>query len=467
MEHPSSFEIPPLPRQPWWDRIGLADYLLFRGGWGAEMTVPGASSESASLSCCEPWPWSPVHRAGSAGRPGYLGHPQGLVQTASPRGPLAWRHLPRGRGRSEASLMRIAVLGAMGATGLRVARDLLERSDVTDALLLDSDPETLGRLSAQLGKRRARTAGLGLSVPPLAEALAGCDIAIGTLPRDLKLERTALRAAIHAGVPYLTACQSPEMVEALLSHDAEARNARIPIVVGAGWTSGVSNLLAVGAGGLLDRVLRVRVAWVVPPPGPQAAGLVAGGLQALSGKASVYREGRRERRQAGSERQKVFFPEPVGWAEVGLASSAEAITLPRRFDGVEEVVVKGGVTGRGLPRLGPRPSWGRRRPVLLPRPRGKKSLKPAGGGMRSIPWASVRVDVSGTVAEAHSRLTYGVVDEIGKLVSASLIGGALVLAGTHGREGAAGVGPLEAFIEPGPFFALLGEQGVRVARLER
>ncbi len=421
---------------------------------------------SASLTCCEIWTWSLTGGAGSPGRPGCLVRSGALVRTSPPRGPLARCHIPRGRGFSKASLMRIAVLGATGATGRRVARDLLERSDVSEVLLLDRNPETLRHLSTRLGEGRIETAALGLSVSPLAKALAGCDVGIGILPRDLKLERVVLRAAIQAELPYLTACQDAEMIQVLLSHDAEARDAHTPIVVGAGWTSGITNLLVMGAARVMDRVLRVRVAWLIPSPDSPEVDFLLRGLQLLSGDASVYEEGRWQHRPAGSERRKIFFPEPVGWEEVGLASGAETMTLPRRLDGVEKVVVKGGVSKGDLQRLAPRSSWGRRRvSPLRPGEMAERSPRPAGRGIRSIPWASARVDVSGLAGGTPYRLTYGVVDEIGKLVSASLIGGALMLARTDGKI--SGVGPPEAFIDLGPFFALLGELGIRVARLER
>ncbi|MGH2733460.1 MAG: saccharopine dehydrogenase family protein [Actinomycetota bacterium] len=362
--------------------------------------------------------------------------------------------------------MRVAVLGATSATGRRIARDLLERSEVSEVVLLDRSPEALRHLSGQLDEGRAGTAILGLSVSPLAKALAGCDVGIGTLPRDLKLERVVLRAAIQAELPYLTACQDAEMVRVLFSHDAEARDAQTPIVLGAGWTSGITNLLVMRAARLMDRILRVRVAWVVPSPGSQGSDWLLCGLQALSGDASVYEEGRWQRRHAGSQRQKVFFPEPVGWKEVGLVSGAEAMTLPRRLDGVEKVVVKGGVWERGVRRLLPRlPRDGRRADPLRAKGVTERSRRPASRAIRLVSWASARVDVSGLAGGTPYRLTYGVVDEIGKLVSAPLIAGALMLARADGKV--SGVGPPEAFIDPDPFFALLGDQGIRVARLER
>lgn len=416
--------------------------------------------------------------------------------------------------------MHVAVLGAPSARGRRVVRDLLERPEVTRVVLAGSDERMLERLAAGFGGDLVTVAHAHPTVEGIAEALNGVDVALaaidaGTGPGSLHFEAeiTAFEAALQARVPYVTACEDPLVVEAMLSlryapeHRSQAPGTALgttatvtadePVVAGMSWTPGLSNLLVRAAAERLDTVSEVRVAWSTSRNDEGADGLgrlIAG----WSGDATVIKDGAPHRRAPGSRSEQVFFPQPVGWQRVHAVRAAEVATLPQLLPGLESLSVVGGMGGASASTLAQmvarapaaasvppiavlgrtedgrggragskshrsrttRSTTRRRLGVLTHAPAlgvGPFSPRPSG-------WSGLRVDVTGRSGGATRTLTYGAVDHLANFESGPLVAAALMI-GREAIEGRGVMAPETAFA-PASFFALLAEFGIRVAHLE-
>lgn len=415
--------------------------------------------------------------------------------------------------------MHVAVLGAPSARGRRVVRDLLERPEVTRVVLAGSDERLLERLAAGFGGDLVTVAHARPTVEGIAEALNGVDVALaaidaGTGPGSLHVgaEITAFEGALQARVPYVTACEDPLVVEAMLSlryapeRRAQASGAALgatatvtadePVVAGMSWTPGLSNLLVRAAAERLDAVREVRVAWSTSRNDEGADGL--GRLMAgWSGDATVIKDGAPHRRAPGSRSEQVFFPQPVGWQRVHAVRAAEVATLPQLLPGLESLSVLGGMGGAsastlaqmvarapaatvppiavlGRPTEGGPPGRGSKGPrsrstrSTTRRRLGVLTHAPALGvgpfSPRPSGWSALRVDVTGRSGGATRTLTYGAVDHLANFESGPLVAAALMI-GREAIEGRGVMAPETAFA-PASFFALLAEFGIRVAHLE-
>jgi hypothetical protein len=338
--------------------------------------------------------------------------------------------------RQHPSLSRIAVLGSGGATGLLSA-------------VLKEDP----RVQEVVRK------------DDLGSAAGAADLIIGPWVENPQEARDTALAAIAAGLTYISPCSSPEVIEALLGLDDQARSAGTLVVAGMGWSPGITNLMVKSAVGSLDTATRARISWVASSVGSLSQAALSRALGLLTGEAFTWEEGERRSSAAGSSSEAIFFPEPVGWRTLRLARAAEPLTLPASFSGLTDIVVKGGLTdavvegivrsSARLPASGPLASRGLT--DRLTRAAGK--IRPS-----TQPWSAIRVDVTGTKDDRETTTTLGLVDQLPNLLVAPLIVAVGMLGENNRLSGA--MAP-EAVFEPAEFFDRLAYRGVRLAALQR
>jgi saccharopine dehydrogenase-like NADP-dependent oxidoreductase len=335
----------------------------------------------------------------------------------------------------------------------------------------------LARLVSVLDPRRVEAAPVPLTVEGISQAFSGLDVALACLESGDagggpggEAELTAFEAAVATGIPYVSSCEDPETIEAMLGQRAGVNGFPGVAVPGMSWTPGLSNLLVRAASEQLDTVESIRIAWTVSSrdDGADPGRLVA----AWSGEAEVIEGGQRVRRRAGTRPGRRFFPQPVGWQLVSLARGAEVLTLPETIGGVESLHVEAGMDrgsaaslARAATRTSRAPGPGRAgRPSLGAITRSAVASL-GSSATRASGWSALRVDVEGRSAGRARTETYGIVDHLANLETAPLVVAGLLAA--CGEVQAQGVAPPESAFEPARFLALLAERGVRAARLER
>lgn len=366
-------------------------------------------------------------RGGGRGFPGGGQTPQARSRS---RGLLEGRLSQAQHQRHPSRLTRVAVLGSGGATSLLSA-------------VLNEDPS----ISGVIRKDDLRT--------PIGES----DLIIGPWVENPEEARETARAAIMSGVPYISPSSSPDVVEALLGLDSQARAAGTLVIAGMGWSPGVTSMMVKAASASLDNAARARIAWVASPVGTLSQAAISRALGLLSGESFVHEGGARRMVAAGERSEAVFFPEPVGWRTVRVARSAEPLTLPGAF-GLQEVVVKGGLTDPLVERAV------RYSGVLGSRSLSDKMLNLAGRVKKSgQPWSAVRVDVTGERNGREQTLTYGLVDQLPNLLVMPLVAAVQSLSESLNRV----TGALcpESVFDYDDFFRRLAYRGVRLAALQR
>lgn len=332
-------------------------------------------------------------------------------------------------------MIRVALLGASGAAGL-LATVLAESPDV----------ESVSRA--------------GMTNPEAA--LDDVDVAVGIGPTDPALEQAAALAVAGAGVPYVSASGSADVVQGLreINHRVEATGALV--IAGMSWTPGTTNLMVARAAQELDSAEGVEVGWVASSDGPMGSVALAMAAEHFSGPAYVIRGGSLRVQKAGSGPKDVFFPEPIGWRKVRICRNAEAVMLERADGYVDSMTARGALTSaaanaavRALPGgLGSNPN------TKVPRALSLLGKLSSGG-----PWSGIRVDVTGSKDGEATTISHGLVDQLPNLlVNPPLVAVKLL---SKSKPSVSGVVAPDAIFDPEEYFAELGGRGVRVATLQR
>jgi saccharopine dehydrogenase-like NADP-dependent oxidoreductase len=323
--------------------------------------------------------------------------------------------------------MRIVLFG-VGATGARAARQLGASDRVKQIEIRDPHTDQRDRVVRSLG--------------PVAVAVRGrrledtVDVAVVATPSGSQV--ALARRCVRAGIPVVTTSDDIGEVRRLLALHADARDAGVAVVVGAGFMPGVSCLLARHAASELDEVDEIHVA-KMGTGGPICA---RQHHRALSSTAIDWRDGAWARRPGGSGRELAWFPDPIDGHDCYRAALPDALLLAPAFPGVERVTARMAATRRD--RLtAPLPMLRR------PHPEGREG--------------AIRVEVRGRVGIEQRIVVLGVAERPGVAAGAMA-----AVAALHAADGgfAAGAGGLATREDPRALLRALVARGVRPARFE-
>ncbi|HET7654027.1 MAG TPA: saccharopine dehydrogenase NADP-binding domain-containing protein [Acidimicrobiales bacterium] len=327
--------------------------------------------------------------------------------------------------------MRALVVGA-GAVGARAARQLVSIDAVSHVGVCDTDDRRAAAVVESLGSDAAFVTG-----DVTAASLEGVDTVVLAQPGD---HRRVAELAIERGADVVSTSDAMSTVKRLLDLDAEATERGRTVVVGGGFSPGLTCVLARHAAEGFDEVDEVHVA-KVGTGGPSCA---RQHHRALSDLAVDWRDGAWARRAGGSGRELVWFPDPVRGVDCYRAGLPDALLLVPAFPDARRITARLGANRRD--RL---TSW---LPMLRP-------PHPEGGP------GAVRVEVRGTQGAAREVRVLGAVDR--PAVGAGAVAAVAAWWAVEGRfvrPGAAGLAVL--LPDTVPFLAELSRRGVRAAVFE-
>lgn len=225
--------------------------------------------------------------------------------------------------------LRVAVIG-LGATGARAARQLASSAGIEGVVVRDVD-----------GERRDRVAGL-IGRMAIVEDRVDVPVEVTVLATPHSTHRRLAAVAMAQGSDVVSVSDSIDDVRALFDLAPEAAERGRTIIAGAGFSPGLSCLLARVGGQRFDEVHEIRVARF-GTGGPSCARQRHRALQARS---LDWRDGTWLRRPSGSGRELHFFPDPVGGADCYRAALPDAILLRRAFPAASRLSARLAATRR-------------------------------------------------------------------------------------------------------------------------
>jgi len=345
----------------------------------------------------------------------------------------------------------VLLVGA-GAVGRRAARQLAETDDVDRILITDRAPGAAGDVAEAMGERaeaidwspdRPVPAGVGV----VASAIGGA------------AERAVFQRAVEAGVPAAGCADDADTVRSVLDLDDAAREAGITLAAGCGLAPGLADVLARHAVEALEVVDEIHVARA----GSAGPACRSAADRSNHGPVLEWRDGAWTRHRAGTGRQLVWFPAPVGGLDCHRAGTGQAALLLDAFPTLTRATMRiasplGAASPvPGLRGLGNIPVVSA---LLAGRPAPRRR-DPDGD------WGAVWVEVRGRRGRSEEILVYGAVDRMAFAAGAVLGVAALWLAGLGAAPVAAtGAHGLAALVDPVPFLSELARRGVKAAVFE-
>ena len=320
---------------------------------------------------------------------------------------------------------RIAGVLGVGATGARAARQLASSDEVAQVLL--------GGPGARPDALRSS---LGTAARITDPVEGGADVVVLAGPAGTHLEPA--RRCIERGIHVVSTSDAPGDVDALLALDDRARQRGAAVVVGAGFSPGLSCVLARHVAAWVDEVDEIHLARF-GTGGPACA---RQHHRALAGRSVDRRDGDWVRRRGGSGRELAVFPDPVGSLDCYRAALPDAVLLHRAFPGAQRIAARQAANRR------------QRLLALLPMLR-----RPHPEGRIG----AIRVEVRGRRGGVVVADVVGAIDR--PAVAAGAVAGLAARWCLTGRipPGAAG---LAEVVDPVPFLHQLAEHGVRAAVFE-
>ena len=324
-------------------------------------------------------------------------------------------------------MSHIVVFGA-GATGTRIAQQLLASDEATNVEVRDTRRERSRQLVNTLG--RATELGHGYHID------SSVDLAVLATPAAS--QANLARRAIHHGVPVVTTSNHLSEVRRLLALHQEALHNHVPVVVGASFMPGLTCLIAKHGASEFDQVDEIHVA-KVGTGGPACA---RQHHQALSSVGLDWRDGRWTSRAPGSGRELAYFPDPIGGRDCYRGALPDALLLVPEFEGVQRVTARMAAT--------------RRDRLTSPLP----MLRPphAEGGI-----GAVRVELRGRVGIERRVSVFGAVERPAVAAAAVAVSTSLSVLKGEFPAGACG---LAGLADPLPLLTDIADRGVRPLRFE-
>ncbi|HHX88131.1 MAG TPA: saccharopine dehydrogenase [Firmicutes bacterium] len=367
--------------------------------------------------------------------------------------------------------MKVAVLGGAGDMGSEAVRDLLNYPEVKQVTIIDLNTAAANKLASTLGAGpRIKVRRVDATSPgDLIKVLAGHTVVAGALGPFYRFEKPVVEATLMAGVDYVSICDDYDAAEAVLSLDQEARDRGRKILTGLGWTPGLSNLLARKGHQELEDVTSIKIYWAGSAADSTGFAVILHTIHIFQGLAASFQDGKFMEVQAGSGREAVEFPDPLGRVYTFHVGHPEPVTIPRYLPGLSEVLLKGGLAERYLNQLArligtlkltdtgaKKQRIGRIMNALLPLFSSNKGRSRSG----------IRVDITGKRERKNVVVSYAAVDNMRRLTGIPLsIGAYLMGKGEIKRCGVYGP-EAEGAVDPDRFLEELALRKVIVQRRE-
>ena len=330
--------------------------------------------------------------------------------------------------------MNAIVVGA-GAVGARAARQLLALGAVDRLVVVDPDSGRCDAVADSFGPIASIAPDLAAALHIVGAAPPQTAVILTSPPGD---HPELAGIALAAGASVVSTADSVADVTGLLALDGIARAQDLSVVVGAGFSPGLSCVLAGFAARSFEQVDEVHVAKV----GSGGPACYRQRVAASRSKGPEWAGGRWVD-VTSSGRQLCWFPDPIGGVDCYRGALPEPLLIAPAFPGVTRVTAR---VGAG------RFDW------LLAR------LPELRRAQRESDLGALRVEVRGSQGVARATRVIGAIDR--PAVAAGVVTALAARWAVDGRLSTTGAAGLARMVEPGPFLASLADRGVKVAVFE-
>lgn len=240
-------------------------------------------------------------------------------------------------------MVKFLVLGGAGDMGSSAVEDLA-RSNVEEIVIGDLGSERAQKILEKLKGAETSIGFEKIDVNDkyaLSSAIKDSDIVINTIGPFYKYEKIVIDSAMESGKDYVDICDDHDATLEVFNRKNSIDNGSSRILVGMGWTPGITNVLSRAAYNELDSTSDIDIAWTGSAADASGQAVISHVFHAVTGDVPVYLDGRTEMVPARQLRKETIFPAPINKVETYVVGHPEPITIPIFLDGVKNVVLRG------------------------------------------------------------------------------------------------------------------------------
>jgi saccharopine dehydrogenase-like NADP-dependent oxidoreductase len=235
------------------------------------------------------------------------------------------------------------VLGGAGDMGSAAVRDLVS-SKVGGVIIADFNRSTTGKIVEELKGGTTEVSGVFVDAndkKSLVELISQSDIVINTIGPFYKYENLVVEAAIEAGRDYVDICDDYDATLGVVERENEIAKGKSRVLIGMGWTPGITNVLARAGYDSLDATTDINIGWSGSAADASGIAVISHVFHAVTGDVPMYLDGKLEYVPARQFKREIDFPEPISRIETYFVGHPEPITIPRFLKGVNNVTLRG------------------------------------------------------------------------------------------------------------------------------
>jgi len=369
-----------------------------------------------------------------------------------------------GKGGRRMSKPKLVVLGGAGDMGERVVREVAGKAGAL-VVVADYNLSRARRLAEELGVEacqvdvRQRQA--------LGDVLKDAALVVNCVGPFYRFAAPVALAAIEAGVDYIDICDDDDATLALLSLDGLARRKGVGLLVGMGWTPGISNIMVRRAAQRLDRADDVDITWVGSVSDSEGLAVIKHVVHAVTRRTPMFLNGQWIEVEALGGARETEFPAPIGKVAAYYCGHPEPVTLPRFMDGLRNVTLRGYLLPHEIQNLV-------RAFIVLEMVDNERKIDVLSdllqpllpvlsnlGEKAAPPLSGIKVEVTGTLGTETKTVSLCSVDSMERLTGIPPALAALNVLGGE-WELLPGVHAPESYIEPEAFIRQLAEREIEV-----
>ncbi len=235
------------------------------------------------------------------------------------------------------------VLGGAGDMGSSVVEDL--GSYGADELVVgDISEKSIESTISTLKKKGIRAKGLRIDVNnnrELAKAVQGADVIVNTVGPFYRFEKKITDIVKTVDVGYVDICDDYDVTSDVFIASKKDIKVNARIIVGMGWTPGITNVCARDGYDQMDSVKEINIAWVGSAADSAGKAVIEHTFHAVTGDVPMFLNGELVKVPARQFHREIDFPDPINKVDTYFTGHPEPITIPRFLKGVETVTVRG------------------------------------------------------------------------------------------------------------------------------
>ncbi len=360
--------------------------------------------------------------------------------------------------------MKITVLGGAGDMGFEAVNNLCRFDELSRIVIADKNINKAKKLAEGLKDKRVSVVELdALNPNNLIEVMKENDSIINCVGPSSRFEKTIVKSAIDAKVPYVSLCDDSKATMKVMEMSQLAESANVPILLGLGNCPGITNVLSKWGAEKMDEVEKINIYWMGGADDAEGLANFEHAIETFAGKAPMYINGNFVEVESGTGLETVEFPKPIGSLLLYFTPHAEPTTIPL-FIKVKEVTIKGGIQPQWLTRLG----LIIKKTGLLENPKNRQKLAKFFHnllpkltlGKKKYIYSALKVNIYGKKDGKEVFYWGACVDRMKRITSTPVAIGAIMLAKKEISR--AGIFPPEAVIEPITFIKKLRVMGINV-----